>query len=39
MDGFILYSINNLSFDEAMDNMRKLSIETEIIEIKNEEVL
>lgn len=39
MDGSVLYSINNLSFDEAMDNMRKLSIETEIIEIRNEEVL
>ncbi len=39
MDDSILYSMNNLSFDKAMDNMRKLSIETEIIEIKNEEVL
>jgi len=39
MDGSVLYTIKNLSFDDAMNNMRKLSIETEIIEIKNEQTL
>lgn len=39
MNGSVLYSINNLSFNNAMDSMRKLSIETEIIEIKNEQIL
>jgi alpha-glucosidase (family GH31 glycosyl hydrolase) len=39
MDESVLYTIKNLSFNDAMNNMRKLNIETEIIEIKNEEIL